>query len=421
MLRTQHQYRRRRLADARSTVLKVAAAGLAAQLGAAAAVVAQDELRKRRTSSLLEAPQNPPHHAVINENALTTYTFGEHLYEAMIDAIDAAQDHVYLVSYIWKGDEVGHRFKDAVIRAHQRGVLVCLVFDGFANLVVPREFKHFPDGVQVLRFPTTRGGLELIDIRRSGRDHRKVLVVDGTVGFVGGYNIGSLYANQWRDTHLQVTGPAVWELTNTFVDFWNAHSNQNRPQLPNTGKEHWDNDLRAARNDPSRLVYPVRGLYLDAIDRATTRIWITQGYFIPDQEITQGLLEAAQRGVDVRVIMPQRSNHVLADVVAHSYFEQFLTGRVRLFLYQDAMVHAKTMTVDGIWATIGTANIDALSLRGNYEVNMELCNADQAHVMERIFAQDLTNCIELDIFDWQQRHSVSKAAEWILRPLQAFL
>lgn len=396
---------------------------VAGQLTLGAAIMAVDALRKQRDKAEDKVPEHPPRSAEVDGNELKTYTFGRHLYDDMIEAIDQAEDFVYLASYMWKGDEVGQALKDAVVRAAERGVLVCVVFDGFANLVVPREFKNFPDGIHVLRFPVMRTAIPIIDIRSTGRDHRKILVVDGRIGFVGGYNIGSLYAESWRDTHVRVTGTAVWELQNAFVDFWNRHrgSRARRPELPDSGTPVWGPTIQAARNEPSRVIYPVRALYLEAMDRASRRIWITQGYFLPDREIKEALLAAAQRGVDVRVIMPERSNHILADVVAHSFFAELLEGGIRIFLYRDVMVHAKTMTVDGRWATIGTANIDRLSLQGNYEINLDISHADQAAVMEEVFRTDLESCTEVDLERWVQRPWYRKGVERFLRPLQILL
>ncbi|WP_147899812.1 phospholipase D-like domain-containing protein [Serinicoccus profundi] len=412
---------RRLLRRTRRMALGTVAAGMAGQLTLAAGVIAVDAVRKRRDHVDRDAPVQDPVSTMVEGFRVTTYTYGQYLYDAMIAAIDEAEDFVYLASYIWKGDEVGQAFKDAILRAADRGVLVCLVFDGFANLVVPREFLTFPEGVHVLRFPVLRTALPIIDIRASGRDHRKILVVDGRVGFVGGYNIGSLYATSWRDTHVRVEGESVWELQNAFTDFWNRHKGARRPQLPDSGTVDWHTSIRAARNEPSRVVYPVRSLYLDAIDRAVHRIWITQGYFIPDREILHGLLTAASRGVDVRVVMPQASNHVLADIVAQSYYATLLEGGVRLHLFHDVMVHAKTMTVDGRWATIGTANVDRLSMQGNYEINLEIVDEAQAEHMEAIFRADLEHCHELTLEEWEKRGRVSRVVERVLQPLQFML
>jgi cardiolipin synthase len=217
---------------------------------------------------------------------------------------------------------------------------------------------------------------------------------------------------------VRVDGSAVWELQNAFVDFWNRHRRHSQPQLPDSGTPDWTAPVRAARNEPSRLIYPVRALYLEAIDRSQHRVWITQAYFIPDPEILQSLLTAARRGVDVRVIMPERSNHILADVVARYYWHELLEGGARLFLYQDVMVHAKTATIDGIWATIGTANIDRLSMRGNYEINLEVVDEGQAAHMEEIFRRDLERCREMTMEEWEQRPWRYRVTERVLQPLE---
>lgn len=411
--------------------LRVGAAAAAVPVSAAIAVTGVDLARKRRDPRQADVPPDAPRTTELPPSTspvagapgrVTTYTYGAHLYDAMLADIEAATDHVYLASYIWKSDEVGQRFKDAVIAAARRGVTVCVVFDGFANLVVPPAFQRFPPEVHVLRFPTVRGGF-LVNVRRSGRDHRKILVVDDTVAYCGGYNIGSVYATQWRDTHVRVEGPAVWELANVFVDFWNRHRNSTfgQPELPDSGAPDWGVGVRAIRNEPSRLVYPVRYTYLEAIDRATERVWITQGYFIPDKEIKEALVRAAGRGVDVRVILPAVSNHVVADWVARSYFSELLAGGVRLHRYTRAMVHAKTATVDGQWSTVGTANIDRLSLLGNYEVNLVLHDQGQARAMEEIFRRDLEGTVELTWEAWEQRPTLGRVGEAVLRPLQTFL
>jgi cardiolipin synthase len=405
------------LRRAERVALRATVLGVGAQLTVAAGLIAADAVRKRRSAQQQDAPADPPLRTSVDEDVVTTYTYGQALYDDMVAAIESAQDFVYLASYIWKGDETGQAFKDAVVRAAERGVVVCLVYDGFANLVVPPSFRRFPESVHVLRFPVVRAGLPLVDLRRTGRDHRKILVVDGRVGFVGGYNIGSLYATKWRDTHVRIEGPSVWELQNSFVDFWNRHRRASKPRLPDSGSARWDSAIRAARNEPSRLIYPVRALYLEAIDRSLDRVWITQGYFIPDREILESLLNAAGRGVDVRVIMPDRSNHILADVVARYYWQSLLAGGVRIFLYRDVMVHAKTATIDGVWATIGTANIDRLSLRGNYEINLEVVDEEQAEHMETIFLRDLERCREMTPEEWQERPFHYRVVERLLRPL----
>ncbi len=398
------------------------AGSFAAQVVTAAGVITVDEIRKRRNPPPSGYPSVEPTSVEIADARITTFTSGNDVYDAMIEAIEGAQHTVYFESYIWKSDDVGRRFKDALIAASKRGVDVYVIYDALANMVVPPSFYHLPDPIHVLRFPVFRSAMiTKPGIRSLGRDHRKILVVDSRVGFVGGYNIGRLYADEWRDTHICVTGPAVWELDNAFADFWNEYRGKHLPALPDQGALAWDARIEAARNAPSRLLFPVRGIYLKAIDRASRRIYITQAYFIPDEEILDSLLAAARRGVDVRIIVPEYSNHVVADWVARSFFERLLAGGVRIWLYRDVMVHAKTATIDGRWSTVGTANIDRLSLTGNYEVNLEIYSDEQAAEMERIFEMDQAHCRELTAEDWTRRSRFRRVVERVLRPLQPLL
>jgi cardiolipin synthase len=408
---------RQSLTPGRAALLTAGAAALT-QVTVAGTLVVVDAIRKRRSPPGGEFPRVDPTTQEVAGSRVTTFTFGADLYADMLTAIRGARRHIYFESYIWKGDDLGQEFKAALIEATERGVEVYAVYDGFANLVVPRSFKQFPPSLHVLRFPTFRPGMLVLNPRRAGRDHRKILVVDGEVGYVGGYNIGDLYRTQWRDTHIKLEGPAVWELENAFVDFWNTYRPRRLPELPDQGARGWDSRIVAARNAPGRMLFPVRGVYLEAIDRATRRVWITQAYFIPDAEILSTLIAAARRGVDVKVIIPEVSNHVLADWVARGYYAELLRGGVELHLFQGAMVHAKTAVVDGRWTTVGTANIDRLSLLGNYEINLEIVDEGQARHMERVFESDLSNCRRLTLEEWERRGLVRKGAEQVLRPLQ---
>jgi cardiolipin synthase len=396
---------------------RAAATAAVTPVATAAGLVLLDKVRGQRYPLDKKFPTAPPATTVMGETSTTVYTYGDDLYEDMLAAIRGAKQQILLESYIWKADEVGTRFKEAVTEAAERGVDVYVIYDTFANLVVPRSFYEFPHKVHVLRFPVVRPAVLVHGVRHSGRDHRKILVVDDEIGFVGGYNIGSLYATQWRDTHLRVTGPSVWELRNAFVDFWNRWRSDDLPVLRDVGSPHWLPHLRAARNAPSELVFPIRGIYLDAIDRACRHVYITQAYFIPDRDILTALLNAATRGVDVRVLVPERSNHVVADWLARGHYDTLLRGGVRIFLYEGAMIHAKTATIDGRWSTVGTANIDRLSLTGNYEINLEIVDDQVAARLEDIFRMDLTNSRELTLEEWQHRALMKKVAEAVLSPL----
>ena len=405
----------------------------AAQATAIAAVTVADELRKRRSPQSGEFPRTEPVTVDGAGSKMTVFTYGADLFEDMLAEIENATQRVFFETFIWKPGVVGRRFKDALIAAAKRGVEVYIIVDRFGNLnVLDWEFKSWPDiaGLHVMKFPLIRPGLIIGNPRQTGRDHRKLLIVDSTVAYVGGYNIGDMYATQWRDTHLRVEGDAAWELENSFIDFWNDHRERKihdrlfgdaLPSLPDKGARRWDARVEAASNSPYRLLFPVRGMYCDALDRANSHAYITMGYFIPDREILHALVGAANRGVTVRVLIPEYSNHIIADWAARPYYSDLIDAGVELWLFQDAMVHAKTMTVDGRWTTIGTTNIDRLSMTGNFEVNLEVHSAELAEHMEKVFEVDLTNSRLLTPQEWAGRARIKQVGERLIRPLGPLL
>jgi cardiolipin synthase A/B len=405
----------------RRTVLGIVAAPFVLAIG----MTLIDSYRRRGKRRSVTFPTAPPSTVPVGEGEVTTYTYGTDLYDAMIAAIDGAQRQVLLETYIWKADDVGQRFKTAVEAAAARGAEVYLIYDAFANLVVSPRFQRFTAPIRVLRYPVYAAGLRPFDLRRYGRDHRKILVVDDSIGFVGGYNIGAAYATEWRDTHVRITGPAVWDLKRAFADFWNLNRRRRfraseRPLLLGTAST-WEPTIRFHRNVPRLWMFPIRSMYLEAITRASQNIWLTTAYFLPDPDFAEALTAAARRGVDVRLLIPAKSNHVVADWISRGYFSQLLDAGVRVLRYRDAMVHAKTATIDGTWTTVGTANVDRLSLTGNYEINVEIIDPRLAGSMEEVFRVDQSNCLELTRAEWEARDIYRRFTEFVLNPLRPLL
>ena len=360
---------------------------------------------------------------LVGRSRVQLYTYGEDLYNAMLQAIRQARERVFLETFIWKDDSVGQKFKLELQRAAERGVQVYAMYDSFANLVVPRRFKRFTAAIHVLRYPLFAWLWQPFYLSGYARDHRKILVVDGQIAFVGGYNIGAPYATEWRDTHVSIEGPDAHELESVCITFWNMYRRRDRnlPKLPELKERDWDPLLAIHRNDPHLLIFPIRNAYLEAINRASSHIYLTHAYFIPDRVILQALLHAAVRGVDVRILLPKTSNHIVADWLARGFYTQCLSGGMRLFLYQNAMVHAKTATIDGVWSTIGTANLDRLSMLGNFEVNVEIHDEALAQQMEAIFEHDCINACELTLDKWKRRSPLQIFAETTLLPLRPLL
>lgn len=406
----------------RRVLVRAILALFTAQLIVIGILIAIDVWRKRyRPQGAFPRMKQGP--VKIGNSTVQLYTYGEDLYEAMLHAIRQARERIFFETFIWKDDVVGRKFKYELQQAAARGVSVYVMYDAFANLVVPRHFKRFKSNIYVLRYPLFAWLFRPFYLSGYARDHRKILVVDGEMAFVGGYNVGARYATAWRDTHISICGRDARELESVCIDFWNTYRRRARslPVLPDPKERDWDPLIIVHRNDPHILVFPIRNSYLEAINRSNKHIYLTHAYFIPDRIILQALLQAAARGVDVRILLPAISNHILADWLAHGFYAQCLAGGIRLFLYQNAMVHAKTATIDSIWSTIGTANLDRLSMLGNFEINVEIYDATLAQQMEKIFAQDSSNARELTYARWKRRSIWQIFVEKILSPLRPLL
>ena len=353
----------------------------------------------------------------VGRNQLKIFSYGRDLYESMLASIDSAHDRIYIESFIWKDDAVGAEFKTHLIQKATEGVAVYVLLDSFGNLVVPGAFKQFPPSVHELKYQAINRPEHVLDPRHYALDHRKLLVVDSQLAFIGGYNIGSLYATQWRDTHLSIEGPAAADLGQSFEDFWNQNAPR-RERIRHRSQRHFDPFIHLHGNSALRLTFPIRDMYIEAIDCAEHHIYLTNAYFVPDHEFLDALKAATSRGVDVQILVPWRSNHVIPDWLARGYFTDCMRAGIRVFCYQDVMIHAKTCTIDGQWSTIGTANLDRLSSVGNYEINIEIYSNELAGQMEKLFECDKTNAKELCLEQWTKRSWVEIFSERILGPLR---
>ncbi|MDP9437880.1 MAG: phosphatidylserine/phosphatidylglycerophosphate/cardiolipin synthase family protein [Actinomycetota bacterium] len=403
-------------------VLLLLAAAQAALVGIVEAVATI------RRKFLLERPQEgfpweerPEIELESGDVRLKLYPQYEMLYEAMLEEIERAEERVFVETFIWQDDGWGNRFVEALARKAREGVAVYAVFDELANLGQPKEFKRFPEEINLLRFRRVSGPLGAINPRSAHRDHRKLLAVDGRVAFVGGFNIGDLYTT-WRDTHLRLRGDVAHEVERAFVDFWNTHRSAagGLPEIEPLRESSWDPSTALLVNDPYRHTLPIRDSYLTTINRANEHVYLTTAYFTPGPAYREALLRAAERGVDVQVLFPQASNHALVDWLARPYLGELLRGGVRIFMYKDFMLHAKTATADGVWATVGSANVDTLSFFGLHETNLEVYSERFAAQMEETFELDKTNAEEITLEKWESRALPVKLLEWGLAPLRVF-
>ena len=370
---------------------------------------------RRRNNHATSFPRIPAQEVCVGENALQLYSYGRDLFDAMFAAIENARESIYLESYIWKDDEVGKQFRDMLSRKAEEGVEVYVIYDKFGNLVIPSEFyKSFSLAIHRMEYLFVSRPWHVFDPRRYSLDHRKLLIVDGTTSFIGGYNIGSEYAYEWRDTHLRINGPASASLAHSFIDFWNRFSHEK--EIVHRHPRRFDPLITVSGNDALRLTFPIRDMYISAIDRADHYILLTNAYFVPDHILLESLKAAAHRGVEVKILVPWMSNHIVTDWISHCYFSECLEAGIRIFGYRHTMLHAKTCTIDGEWSTVGTANLDRLSSIGNYEINVEIYSTDFAQQMEALFQCDTSDIFELTLKDWNRRRWYIKLSERLFKP-----
>jgi cardiolipin synthase len=406
----------------RGYAMRIAAVIAAVQGFVVAILVALAELRKRRSPPSEGFPWKDQPELKLDSKKVwfKLFAHGGELFESMLQEIESAEREIFVETFIWKGDDTGRRFVEALSRKAREGVAVYAIFDGLANfLVVSPEFKDFPREINTLHFKPLSGPTSYVNPRSIFRDHRKILCVDDRVAFIGGFNIGSLYASDsWRDTHLRIRGSEVLEVENAFIDFWNAHRGGGLPEIDTRRPRSWNAEAVLHRNDPYLRIFPIRAVYLEAIDRATSRIKLTSAYFLPDRALRGSLIEAARRGVEVEILLPRDSNHPTVDWLSRRHWYELLENGVRIFAYENIMIHAKTATIDGVWSTIGTANIDRLSLLQNYEVNLEVYDSGLADQIERMFELDKTNAKELTLENWTRRPLPAKIAERVISTLE---
>lgn len=393
--------------------------GVVAPTIGAAVVIGIDKVRRRRVPGGEKGfPSLAPADVKVGDNEVRTYTEGKNLYQDMIKAIDDAEEYVYFETYVWRSDAAGHAFKNALYRAADRGVQVFVVYDGFGSFLAHPLFKVFKrhPNLHVHRVKEIRRGMFSGNLRRTGRSHRKLQLTDGKVGFVGGFNIGDDFGSEWRDTHVRITGPANEHLKLGFEQFWNTFRSSKQPELPERGSLPWGGEIKATFNMPSHLLYPVRGQYLDLFGRANQRIDVTTPYFVPDREISRELRRAAKRGVKVRVLIPEYSNHILADWAGRPRLGPLLKAGVEIWLYRHAMIHAKTLSVDNHRSIVGTANIDRLSLMGNFEITVQIDSPAFAEQMDKMFENDLSMARRLTYEEWAARGLWTRLLEATVAP-----
>ncbi len=325
--------------------------------------------------------------------------------------IASARQSIHLEYYIWREDQTGQRLRDLLIEKARAGVCVRFLFDGIGSLFLGRRFlQPMRDaGIQVANALPGSSLRERWSINL--RNHRKIVVVDGTVGFTGGMNIGDEYLGRnpqlgfWRDTHLRLHGPAAEQLQQVFAEDWYFATGealtqpQLHPQVPQTGGD----VAQVVSGGPDGDFDAFQTVFFAAINEAQQRITLATSYFIPTPALATALETAALRGVQVRLLVPGVADHQWMVTAGRAWYEQLLRAGVQIYEYQKGPLHSKTLTIDGNWSLVGSPNFDFRSLLLNFEVAVALYGPRPARELEEQFADDLREAVPIDLARFRTR------------------
>ena len=347
---------------------------------------------------------------------------GPDTYQAMMTAIQSARHNINMETYILQDDEVGQHFAKALIAKQKEGIQVNIIHDSVGTLSTPADFftKLTDAGINVLEFNsvnplTAKAGWDV-----NQRDHRKLMIIDGRTAFLGGINISSVYSGgsfaesskiksdgelTWRDTDLRLEGPVVAELQKLFMATW-----ENQKGKPLVGHKYFPKEkqkgtevVRAIGSSPDEPYSLIYATLLSAIGSAETEVWLTNAYFVPDPQMLAALKAATARGVDVKLILPSKTDSWLVFNAGRTYYDELLKSGVKIYERRDAMLHVKTAVIDGVWSTVGSTNLDWRSFLHNQEVNAVILGNDFGDKMRAAFQADIAKSNEITLKQWRRR------------------
>ena len=362
-------------------------------------------------------------------NAVKPLDDGDEIFGAMLAAIDGARRSVCLETYIIEPDKVGNRFADSMIAAAGRGAAVRLLYDAIGGFELTSAYlrRLREAGVEIVEFHPVAPWRQRWNLSR--RDHRKILVVDDEIGFVGGVNISDDYASEeaggrgWRDSHCEIRGPAVLELARLFRRVWVNEGGRSFQITGQPAGREIDNGaaVQIVDNRKYRKRWAIRRAYTTAINSSRERIAISNAYFLPDRGVRRALERAVERGVKVQVIIPEHS-----DVKPVKYAGEYMYGRllrkgIEFLCWPRTMMHAKTAVIDSTWSTIGSYNLDNRSLVYNLEVVAVILDRRVGRQMQRTFMDDAARCKPLTLERWTRRGWLRRVLGWLFYQFRKWL
>jgi len=390
----------------------------------------------RRHIAIEEAITGTP---LVAGNKVTLLEDGPATYKSMFAAIRAARDHVNLEVYIFRDDDVGRDFQQLLIEKQAAGVQVNVIYDSVGSIKTPRSFFDAmrDKGIRVLEYNPVLPSAATGQVNH--RDHRKLLVVDGSVAFVGGINIDDVYSSSsaatlrktqeeetktgWRDMHVRIEGPVVADFQRLFLEHWKKQDAQPLPE------RRWFPEMKpaghalvralgASADEQNAVVYQT---LLYAVKYAQKTAHITVAYFIPDEQTVQVLGAAARRGVEVVLILPGQTDFWAVFEAGRSHYTDLLEAGVKIYEREGALLHSKTAVIDGVWSSIGSTNWDPRSFVHNDEINAEILGPDFGGRMEEAFRKDLDKSKQVRLEDWKKRSLVLKLKQMTARMWEYWL
>ena len=362
-----------------------------------------------------------------SNNNVTVMVNGEAKFPDVFESLRNAKHHIHIEYYIYENDTIGNELAQILIEKTKEGVEVRFIYDDFGSSGIRKNIAHQLREAGVEAYPFYKIKLIMLANRMNYRNHRKIIVVDGTIGYIGGINVSDKYINNdkddklyWRDTHLKIVGNSVFNLQTIFLADWNFCANQKIRYSSNyfpekSEAEHYGNHLVQIVSSGPDSKYPkIKYTLIQAILSAEKEICITTPYFIPDKSFLEAINIAALSGIEVKLLVPTRSDSFIVNTTSQSNFQELLDVGVKIYSYDKGFVHAKTMVCDQKVAIIGTANFDNRSFDLNFEINAIVYDEQIATEISNLFEKDISFSTQILAEEWSKRPLFRKLMEKVL-------
>jgi cardiolipin synthase len=357
---------------------------------------------------------------------------GENKFPEVLQALKNAQHHIHIQYYIFENDNIGNQIKDILIERAAAGVKVRFIYDDFGSRSIRKTLAPELINSGIEAYPFYKILFIALSNRTNYRNHRKIIVIDGCTGFVGGINVSDRYINgidkeqvYWRDTHVMINGPGVYYLQYLFICDWNfcsgKHLKLQDDFFCSTKSKKGNAIVQIAASGPDSDVPTIMFSLVETIGMAQDEILITSPYFIPGESILDALNVAALSGVKVKLLVPDKSDSWMVNAAARSYYGEMLDTGVEIYLYKKGFVHAKTVVADGQLAIIGTANMDHRSFELNFEVNSMIYDSKIAQQLRDAFFNDIKDAVKINPNTWKKRTLFKQLPEKLCRLLSPLL